>query len=138
MRLHHIGFVVDSIDQVGKSFAESLGLIWNRKVFLDPLQKVNVSFMNSAEYGQPQIELVAPVGEDSPVRSFLAKGGGLHHLCYEVPQLESQLEMSRSQGGKLVRPPMPAVAFDGRRIAWIYSRERLLVEFLEASSEDEQ
>lgn len=94
--------------------------------------------MNSFGSGQPQIELVAPAGEDSPVRSFLSKGGGLHHLCYEVTQLESHLEMSRSQGGKLVRPPMPAVAFGGRKIAWIYSKERLLVEFLEAKSEDER
>lgn len=118
--------------------AQSLVLTWNEKVFFDPLQKVNVTFMDSAEPCQPQIELVAPVGEDSPVRSFLARGGGLHHLCYEVQHLESQLEVSCSQGGKLVRPPTPAVAFDGRRIAWIYSKERLLIEYLEAKSEKEQ
>lgn len=138
MRMHHIGFVVDSIERAGKSFAESLNLTWNGRVFLDPLQKVNVTFMNSAEPGEPQIELIEPVAEDSPVRSFLAKGGGLHHVCYEVQGLENQLRLSCSQGGKLVRPAMPAVAFGGRRIAWIYSKERLLIEFLEEKSEEEQ
>ena len=132
LRIHHIGFVVDSIERAGKSFAESLSLIWDQKVFFDPLQKVSVSFMKSSDQAQPEIELIEPSGEDSPVRSFLAKGGGLHHLCYEVQCLETQLELSCSQGGKLVRPPMPAVAFDGRRIAWFYSKERLLIEFLES------
>lgn len=132
MRIHHIGFVVDSIERTGKSFAESLALTWNQKLFFDPLQKVTVTFMKSTYRAEPQIELVEPLGEDSPVRSFLLKGGGLHHLCYEVPCLETQLEVSRSQGGKLVRRPMPAVAFDGRRIAWIYGREKVLIEFLEA------
>jgi methylmalonyl-CoA/ethylmalonyl-CoA epimerase len=132
LRLHHIGFVVKSIARTGKSFAESLALTWNEKVFFDPLQKVSVTFMQSAVPTEPQIELIEPVGEDSPVRAFLSKGGGLHHLCYEVSSLETQLELSRSLGGKLVRPPMPAVAFDGRRIAWVYGKARLLVEFLES------
>ena len=124
--------MVDSIERTGKSFAESLALTWDQKLFFDPLQKVTVTFMKSTHQAEPQIELVEPVEEDSPVRSFLLKGGGLHHLCYEVPSLETQLELSCSQGGKLVRPPMPAVAFDGRRIAWVYGKEKLLIEFLEA------
>jgi methylmalonyl-CoA/ethylmalonyl-CoA epimerase len=132
LRIHHIGFVVGSIEQAGDSFAESLALTWNRKTFFDPLQRVRVTFMKSAIETEPQIELIEPQGEDSPIRSFLSKGGGLHHLCYEVRCLETQLELSRSQGAKLVRPPMPAVAFDGRRIAWVYSKAKLLVEFLES------
>jgi methylmalonyl-CoA/ethylmalonyl-CoA epimerase len=132
LRIHHIGFVVDSIERSGKRFAESLALCWNQKVFFDSLQKVNITFMKSADQTDPQIELVEPCGDDSPVRPFLLKGGGLHHLCYEVQSLETQLEISCSQGSKLVRPAMPAVAFDGRRIAWIYSKERLLIEFLES------
>jgi methylmalonyl-CoA/ethylmalonyl-CoA epimerase len=132
LRIHHIGFVVDSIERTGKDFAESLALVWDQHVFRDPLQKVSVTFMKSADRVEPQIELIEPAGEDSPVRSFLLKGGGLHHLCYEVPNLEAQLELSRAQGGKLVRPPMPAVAFDGRRIAWVYGKQKLLIEFLES------
>jgi methylmalonyl-CoA/ethylmalonyl-CoA epimerase len=62
---------------------------------------------------------------------FLKRGGGLHHLCYEIDDLEDQLALSRAQGGLVVRQPLPAVAFEGRRIAWVYTRNKLLVEYLE-------
>jgi methylmalonyl-CoA/ethylmalonyl-CoA epimerase len=62
---------------------------------------------------------------------FLKKGGGLHHLCYEVQDLEKQLELTRSKGGLIARPPMPAEAFGGRRIAWVYTKNKLLIEYLE-------
>jgi len=67
----------------------------------------------------------------SPVIPFLKRGGGLHHLCYEIDGLEDQLVLSRAQGGLVVRPPLPAVAFGGRRIAWVYTKNRLLLEYLE-------
>ena len=59
------------------------------------------------------------------------KRQGLHHLCYEVNDLEAELETARSHGGIVVRKPVPAVAFGGRRIAWVFTRYKLLVEFLE-------
>jgi methylmalonyl-CoA/ethylmalonyl-CoA epimerase len=65
------------------------------------------------------------------VLAFLKRGGGLHHLCYEVDQLDAQLERSRASGGLIVRLPIPAVAFGGRRIAWFYTKEKLLIEYLE-------
>jgi methylmalonyl-CoA/ethylmalonyl-CoA epimerase len=57
----------------------------------------------------------------------------LHHLCYEIEDLENQLALSRAQGGLVVKPPLPAVAFAGRRIAWVYTRNKLLLEYLERS-----
>jgi methylmalonyl-CoA/ethylmalonyl-CoA epimerase len=63
----------------------------------------------------------------------LKRGGGLHHLCYEIEDLENQLALSRAQGGLVVKPPLPAVAFAGRRIAWVYTRNKLLLEYLERS-----
>jgi methylmalonyl-CoA/ethylmalonyl-CoA epimerase len=79
-----------------------------------------------------RIELVAPAEPDSPVRSFLEKGGGLHHVCYEVPDLERALDEARLRKCVLVRSPKPAVAFAGRRIAWVITPEKLLIEYLEA------
>jgi len=55
----------------------------------------------------------------------------LHHLCYEVENLEQQLAFCRSQGSLITRPPLPAVAFGGRRIAWVYTKNKLLLEYLE-------
>lgn len=81
--------------------------------------------------GGPQIELVEPAAEKSPVTAFLARGGGLHHVCYEVDDLEGHIRFMREQRAAVLRAPQPAVAFQGRRIAWVLTREKLLVELLE-------
>lgn len=78
-----------------------------------------------------QMELVEPVGEQSPVRSFLEGGGGLHHVCYEVQNCEEALAAMRQRGSIIVKRPKPAVAFQGRRIAWVLTTEKLLIELLE-------
>jgi methylmalonyl-CoA/ethylmalonyl-CoA epimerase len=65
------------------------------------------------------------------VSNFLRKGGGLHHVCYEIDDLESGLQEARRAGLITVALPAPAVAFGGRRIAWICSKRRLLMELLE-------
>ena len=81
--------------------------------------------------GFVQLELIQPMTPDSPVSRFLEKGGGLHHLCYEVRDLFEQIQRMKSQGALLIRSPKPAVAFGGRRIAWMRTRDALLIEYLE-------
>jgi methylmalonyl-CoA/ethylmalonyl-CoA epimerase len=129
--LHHVGFVVASIEKSIKGFSESTESEWDGIVTHDPNQGVRVTFLRSKEVANPLIELVEPAGENSPVIPFLKKGGGLHHLCYEVKSLEEQLEFIRAKGGLITRQPLPAVAFGGRRIAWVYTKNKLLVEYLE-------
>lgn len=129
VRLHHIGFVLLSIEESAESFARSLCATWDGNIIFDPLQKVRVTFLQGST--DSLIELVEPGGPDSPVSRFLERGGGLHHLCYEVEDLESHLTFCKSVGTIVIRPPVPAVAFGGRRIAWAVTRKRLLVEFLE-------
>ena len=128
---HHIGFVVASIDDAVQGFRQTLEADWDGKIFHDPNQVVKVTFLRGKPQGSPMVELVQPAGENSPVEPFLKRGGGLHHLCYEVDDLEVQLQLSRRQGSIMVRPPLPAVAFEGRRIAWVYTKHKLLVGFLE-------
>ena len=113
-------------------FVRSLAATWDGRVIHDPLQKVKVAFLTTRS-GDPQIELVEPAGEDSPVLRFLQQGGGLHHVCYEVADLEEQLSEFRSRGAVIAKRPKPAVAFGGRRIAWVITAEKLLVELLEES-----
>jgi methylmalonyl-CoA/ethylmalonyl-CoA epimerase len=62
---------------------------------------------------------------------FVKKGGGLHHVCYEIDDLESGLRVALETGLVIAAPPAPAVAFGGRRIAWVCSKNRLLMELLE-------
>jgi len=131
LRFHHVGYVVRSIESAAEGFARSLALEWDGQVFYDPLQTVRVSFLRPRTPGAPVIELVEPVGPQSTVHKFLQQGGGLHHLCYEVDSLDKQLEWTRSNRDLVVRQPMPAEAFHGRRIAWAYTRSRLLLEYLE-------
>ena len=128
--LHHIGFAVDDIERALAGFQHSLQAEWNGRIWEDPRQGVRVAFL--AARGNPvQIELVSPWGDDSPVAQFLERGGGLHHVCYQVAGLDARLAEMRGRGSLIVRAPQPAVAFENRRIAWLITREKLLIELLE-------
>jgi methylmalonyl-CoA/ethylmalonyl-CoA epimerase len=132
--LHHLGFVVSSISEVSDEFAASISARWDGQITYDPLQLVRVAFFTPADPRNPVYELVEPANEDSPVSNFLKRRGGLHHVCYEVDDLELVLRDARASGWVMASPPNPAVAFDGRRIAWVVSKRRLLMELLERQS----
>jgi methylmalonyl-CoA/ethylmalonyl-CoA epimerase len=126
-----MGFVVADIAAAMPKFVRSLGATWDSQIFADPNQKVKVAFL-TIRPGDPQVELVEPDGDDSPVLRFLnEKGGGLHHACYEISNLEQELSDFRSRGSLIVKRSKPAVAFQGRRIAWVLTPEKFLVELLE-------
>ena len=131
VRLHHFGFVLSSIQDSAESFARSLGATWDGNIVFDPIQKVRVAFLEGAHAHDSLIELVEPASPDSPVNRFLNGGRGLHHLCYEVADMERHLAFCRSVRTVIIRKPVPAVAFGGRRIAWALTKQKLLVEFLE-------
>ena len=103
-RLHHIGFVLASIDKGVATYSSFLDAAWDGNIVFDPLQKVRVAFLKGSHALDSLFELVEPSGDDSPVSRFLARGGGLHHLCYEVADLESEIEFCKAAGGVLVRP----------------------------------
>lgn len=129
--LHHLGFVVASISAAGEAFAASISARWDGEITHDPIQQARVAFFHPVDPRNPVFELVEPAGELSPVSNFLKKGGGLHHVCYEVDDLDLELLAARSAGLVIIATPAPAVAFGGRRIAWVCSKRRLLIELLE-------
>ena len=129
--LHHLGFVVESIADCAEGFTRSIRGTWDGRIIHDPIQAVHATFLQQPPPAEALIELVQPDGPKSRLAAFLKRGGGLHHLCYEVDRLDEQLEYSRSVGAVVTRKPSPAVAFDGRRVAWVYTRDKLLVEYLE-------
>jgi methylmalonyl-CoA/ethylmalonyl-CoA epimerase len=130
-RLHHVGFVVACISDGVEGFMKCMGADWDREIFHDPLQKAKVTFLRTPCPSDALIELVEPAGEGSPVLHFLQKGGGLHHLCYEVEDLDAHLISMRLNGAVVVRRALPAIAFQNRRIAWALTGQKLLLEFLE-------
>ncbi len=128
--LHHVGFVVANIVSRAPGFVAALGSTWDGVVIHDPLQQVRVSFLRLDAAGN-LLELVEPVGAQSPVRKFLeSRQGGLHHLCFETASIDASLQRVRRAGGVIISRPKPAVAFDGRAIAWALTSDKLLVEYL--------
>jgi len=130
-RLHHVGFVVPRVEAVFEGWRRTLQAVSVSDIFHDPLQGARVVFLHLPPDGTSSVELVEPADEGSDLGPFIRKGGGLHHLCFEVDDLDAQLRQMRQAHAVLVRSPQPAIAFEGRRIAWMFTREKLLVEYLE-------
>jgi methylmalonyl-CoA/ethylmalonyl-CoA epimerase len=129
MKIHHYGVVVRDIAEHYRLYIEHLLPSGYSEIIHDPLQRVNVAFIN--EHGGC-IELVEPLGDESPVAKVLKKNLSLyHHICIEVPDLDEQIELCRKKAQIIVSPPKPAAAFDGRRIAFMMGRDGLLWELLE-------
>lgn len=78
------------------------------------------------------LELVAPLGINSPIDRILKKGGGPYHICYQVPDMKEAITHLTGQGSFLLSGPVPAVAFEMREIAWLMTDANLLVELLQA------
>ena len=130
MTIDHVGIVVGSIDRAAAYYTSTFGLRPVRDRLVDPLQDVELLFLEDDR--GTRLELIRPLSEDSPAARALKQGGGLNHICYRVDNLESSMEALVANGAKVVREPLPAVAFDGRRVTFLYTRERELIEFVEA------
>lgn len=117
----HVGVAVRSIrDLVGPEI----------EIVQDPKQRVSVAFLDFAGL---RVELIEPLGEHSPVEASLQKGQTLVHLCFRVADLDQALASARSSGLHQIARPVPARAFDDRRIAWVFSPTVGLIELLEES-----
>ena len=128
MKLHHFGIAVESIAKSAEQYRAALGLGLEGDIIEDPIQKVRVAFAPTGNGSF--VEFVEPMGDDSPVKRLLQKGGGLYHVCYVVPDIKAAIERVQKAGGRLISGPVPARAFDGRHIAWVYTPDRSLIEFL--------
>ncbi len=131
MKFRHIGVAVEKLDPAVNTYASILGYKLISGPFDDPIQKVSVCFLGTHDPADAVIELIAPLTEDSPIRGVLLRGGGAYHLCFETPRLDDSLADALAKGCLPIGEPVPAVAFNGRRIAWIYTPTRQLVELLE-------
>ena len=114
LKLHHIGIVVQNIN-------ESLGEISNFLSFestslptLVGSQKVNICFLKT---NSVYIELIEPADPDSPIISFVNEGGGFHHLCFEVDDIQQEIDKMVKMGARLVVAPVKG--FEDRSIAFL-------------------
>src|SRR5437870_9981276 len=119
MTIDHVGIVVASIEAAAAYYARAFGLRRVGAAIHDPLQDVELQFLED-DRGQ-RIELIQPASADSPVARALKSGGGLNHICYRVGDLDAAVAALLGAGAKMVREPVPAVAFEGRRVAFLYT-----------------
>ena len=130
MKLHHIGIASDDIDSAIQRHRALFNLHPITEVVKDPVQKVLAVLLSAPEAPVP-IEIVAPLTDDSPLANILKKGIRIYHLCYLVEDIEKALEYARKQNSVIVSKPSPAKLYNGRRIAFIYTPDKYVVEFLE-------
>jgi methylmalonyl-CoA/ethylmalonyl-CoA epimerase len=131
MRFHHVGYATPNIDRYVEDFFLPIfaPLAISDKVS-DPIQRVTVCFARMR--GDTVIELVEPFGENSPVETVIGSNrGGVYHLCYEVDDLDREVARCREKRCMPVGKPAPAAAFDGRRIVFLLTPQRDLIEFVE-------
>jgi methylmalonyl-CoA/ethylmalonyl-CoA epimerase len=128
---HHFGVAVRQLQQAIPLFGSLFGYRLSSGPFDDPIQNVSVCFLSRGD-GDPALELVAPLGPNSPVDRTLKKGGGIYHICYQVPDIRAAIEHLRGLGSFLLSGPVPALAFGMREIAWLMTEADLLVELLQA------
>ena len=117
-RFHHIGLAVKSIREVSPS----------SEIFVEKTQRVLLAYI---QFNGITIELLEPLGDNSPIAKSLRDGVKLLHLCYEVPDLEEALSLCRTAGFHRVSRPVPAPVFDNRRIVWVFSKQYGLFELAE-------
>ena len=129
--LHHIGVATQNALLDSKEWQLTFGLTVVSDLIYDPIQKVRVLLLSDGKKDGTLLELVEPASEDSPVGTFLKTKSRFYHVCYEVDDLEGALRHVRAQGALVIKQPVSAVAYAGRRIAWCYTRTKNLVELLE-------
>jgi methylmalonyl-CoA/ethylmalonyl-CoA epimerase len=127
---HHVGLAVRDLSKAIPSYKALLGYELRSGPFDDPIQRVSVCFLSRGE-GDVTLELVAPLGPNSPVTLTLKKGGGTYHICYLVPDIDAAIRHLTRNGSMLLSGPVPAVAFEMRQIAWLMTEVDLLVELVQ-------
>ncbi len=128
---HHFGVAVRQLQQAIPQFVSLFGYRLASGPFEDPIQNVSVCFLSRGD-GHPVLELVAPLGPNSPIDNILKKACGIYHICYQVPDIRRAIEHLTGLGSFLLSGPDPAAAFGMREIAWLMTEADLLIELLQA------
>ena len=128
-KLDHIGIAVNSLEEALPFYRDRLGMSLT-KIEVVEAQRVRVAFLS---LGSETIELIEGTDEQSPIRKFIAKRGeGIHHLCFQVANLEVSLRELQEKGVRLV-DEIPRQGAEGARIAFLHpaSSHGVLIELKE-------
>jgi len=132
MKIDHLGIATNGIENALKFYEDALGLE-NMHTEVVEDQKVRVAML---PVGDTRIELLEPTSEDSPISKFLEKrGGGIHHIAIEVPDIVAALARMKSAGARLIDEE-PRIGAGGCRIAFVHPAASggVLIELVEKKS----
>lgn len=135
-RLNHVGVATPSIEHSIAYYRDVMGATKIHEPFDLPAQGVKVCFVDTpGENGTngTQIELIEPLGENSPIHAFIAKNpaGGQHHMCYEVPDIHAAKAWFEGLGKKVLGEPR--IGAHGTLIFFVHPRDMggVLTEIME-------
>lgn len=120
-RLNHVAIVVPDLARAGALYRDLLGADVSAPVDL-PAHGVTTVFVALAN---TKIELLRPLGENSPIASFLERhpDGGMHHLCYEVEDIIAARDKLRAEGARVLGNGEPAVGAHGKPVLFLHPKD---------------
>jgi methylmalonyl-CoA/ethylmalonyl-CoA epimerase len=117
-QIDHIGVAVERIDDALALYRDSFELELAHREVLEE-QGVEAALL---DVGESHVELLAPLGADTPVGKFLAKNGpGLHHVAYQVADIDGTLDALKAAGLPLI-DEQPRTGIRGSRVAFLHPR----------------
>ena len=120
-RLNHVAIAVPDLDAASAIYRDTLGATVSAPQAL-PEHGVTVVFIDT---GNSKIELLEPLGEASPIASFLEKNpsGGMHHLCYEVADILAARDRLKASGARVLGDGMPKVGAHGKPVLFLHPKD---------------
>ncbi|HVA12401.1 MAG TPA: methylmalonyl-CoA epimerase [Stellaceae bacterium] len=120
-RLNHVAIVVPDLAWAAALYRDVLGAAVSAPVDL-PAHGVTTVFVALAN---TKIELLAPLGENSPVAAFLARNpaGGMHHLCYEVADIAAARDKLRQSGARVLGDGEPSIGAHGKPVLFLHPKD---------------
>lgn len=114
--IDHIGIAVEDLDSAVEVYSKQLEMpVEHRELVAE--QGVEAVLLG---VGESHVELLAPLGPDTPVGKYLEKRGpGLHHVAYRVEDIESELERLKGEGMKLI-DQVPRTGICDTKVAFIH------------------
>ena len=120
-RLNHVAIAVPDLAAASAQYRDTLGARVGEPQD-EPDHGVTVVFI---ELPNTKIELLAPLGEASPIAGFLAKNpaGGIHHLCYEVADIRAARDRLKAQGARVLGDGEPRIGAHGKPVLFLHPKD---------------
>jgi methylmalonyl-CoA/ethylmalonyl-CoA epimerase len=120
-RLNHVAIAVPDLDGATALYRDTLGASVSAPQDL-PEHGVSVVFV---DVGNTKIELLAPLGDDSPIVAFLEKNpsGGMHHVCYEVDDILAARERLKAGGARVLGDGNPKTGAHGKPVLFLHPKD---------------